>query len=776
MGREQDLLDAARTGNVAVIEKLLTNRTRKSSGGGGLTSALASLWNLKSVNINCTDTSGETPLHLAALNGHREVVSILLQSEANPAAVDTRGCTPLHLAAWSGNSDICYMLLNPSAPATLSTVNLQNGDGDTPLHCAAQHGHATTVSILLQNKSDPAIRNLGDLTPLELAAQYGRLDVVIHLIKTHPGLVNHVVPTHTPLHLASRSGHLAVVEYLLNSGIQVNLKTDAGTALHEAATYCKVDVIQLLLERGIDVNIRDKSSLSAEDILKTLPSQKAYQAQQLIENYHSNHLSAFNTVHTPDSDTAFSGTETPESSPLKKPTPQPPKSIEELYSKPFKDKVNIQEVEFEDRSSGVESPPPPPLPPRMPSIKSSNKSNTQISVSSSNDSCFEANPPQDVPLPVPQVPKSGYIPMGAIFPDATPGVKLEHPKKPPRQRKQPSPNPDSISTKSHSSSVKSDELSVSTTDSLERSVDSDMKRHSSNYVFMEGISFEKTDSNAESDSVYVNSAEIKTAATKEQLTNDLSVEPTNETSVVENSRKHFPNYCNVLIGGPGKMEIEMAEDKTLDDESEVETNTSTDPQTNTSNDDSTVINGDSSQSNEGDRTSKPLTLDFCNKRTSSVGEDAPVSPTGYVQPPTPDQPPPSPSTALHGIHQKLNPQDKRKSKDMETLTDAILLNPGGLSDIPELFPGNNAKLQNIEKLDNEETLPSDNLQTVDKTTSDEKVVSDNMKSSISNEIAAGIRGDNSNQPKMRKTSSSSTSTGGSVSDSEVELNIFAGKF
>lgn len=49
---------------------------------------------------------------------------------------------------------------------------------------------------------------------------------------------------------------------------------------------------------------------------------------------------------------------------------------------------------------------------------------------------------------------------------------------------------------------------------------------------------------------------------------------------------------------------------------------------------------------------KPKTLDLRTKRQTI---QIPLSPTHYQQPPTPDFPPPSPSTAALGIHEKIRP-------------------------------------------------------------------------------------------------------------------------
>ena len=115
MGKAEELIEAARAGNYPMVEKIL--RLEISFSKSLISYFISSIKPKKAGpfaslrraqgGIGSRDANGYTALHYAALNGHKEVVGLLLSYEASCNSVDEAGSSPLHLAAWAGHSEVC---------------------------------------------------------------------------------------------------------------------------------------------------------------------------------------------------------------------------------------------------------------------------------------------------------------------------------------------------------------------------------------------------------------------------------------------------------------------------------------------------------------------------------------------------------------------------------------------------------------------------------------------------------------------------------------------
>jgi|WetSurMetagenome_2_1015567.scaffolds.fasta_scaffold32982_3 ankyrin repeat protein len=145
--------------------------------------------------VSSQDSTGDTPLHLAVMKDHKDMVKLLIDNKADINASITAhvreiihksipgfksstmlyfdiGATPLHLAAASGHKDIVELLLAHGAD-----VNAIDGDdGWTPLHWAANGGHKDAAELLLANKADINAKDGYGRTPLYYAAGNKRIN------------------------------------------------------------------------------------------------------------------------------------------------------------------------------------------------------------------------------------------------------------------------------------------------------------------------------------------------------------------------------------------------------------------------------------------------------------------------------------------------------------------------------------------------------------------------------------------------------------------------
>jgi ankyrin repeat protein len=92
-----------------------------------------------------------TPLHFTAMDGHTEIVDLLLKWEGiHVAPLDTKGLSPFHYSIQNGHSGVLKLLLEEGEPFTLLNCDKQMTTLENLLHVAIQHGY-TEIAVFLLN-------------------------------------------------------------------------------------------------------------------------------------------------------------------------------------------------------------------------------------------------------------------------------------------------------------------------------------------------------------------------------------------------------------------------------------------------------------------------------------------------------------------------------------------------------------------------------------------------------------------------------------------------
>jgi ankyrin repeat protein len=191
-------------------------------------------------------------IHDAAKAGDLAKIKALL--EENPelvASKDKFGDTPLHKAAGENHKDAAEFLLAKGAD-----VNARNNSDNTPLHYAAIGAHKEVVELLLAHKADVNARNKDGITPLHGAAVIYYLGV----LDLPPAQIHSWV-------VETRYNHLEVVKLLLAKGADINAKANHGdTPLHAAVQNDYKDMVILLIANKADVNVANNRGMTPLDV------------------------------------------------------------------------------------------------------------------------------------------------------------------------------------------------------------------------------------------------------------------------------------------------------------------------------------------------------------------------------------------------------------------------------------------------------------------------------------------------------------------------------
>ncbi len=128
---------------------------------------LKSLISHTEVSQNYLNANGNNALHVAAARGHVECVAALIEANLNVNFPNAHQVTALHFAVRNNHLNVVAYLLTVEH----ISLNVQDSDGDTPLHDAAENEDIDIqiTEALINAGASLTIKNQEDLDPIETA-------------------------------------------------------------------------------------------------------------------------------------------------------------------------------------------------------------------------------------------------------------------------------------------------------------------------------------------------------------------------------------------------------------------------------------------------------------------------------------------------------------------------------------------------------------------------------------------------------------------------------
>ncbi|KAJ8665201.1 hypothetical protein QAD02_006863 [Eretmocerus hayati] len=231
----------------------------------------------------CRNVKNRTLLHVAAETNSIKALGYLINhvkiayEDDQPFYLclrDDAGDTPIHVAAREGHYDIIVKLINSGA-----NYEIKNWSNMTPLDLAIA-GNFTKIVQLLQTVVTlfTLVKNRNDENTEE----------IIRLVKTHPDIVNarNGQERRTLLHWAIYSDcNVRILDNLINLENKHQhvyaIDLEKRTALHYAVENSNLDCVKMLIRAGLPIDCEDRSGRRPFDL-----GHESNTSRQLLQRIH----------------------------------------------------------------------------------------------------------------------------------------------------------------------------------------------------------------------------------------------------------------------------------------------------------------------------------------------------------------------------------------------------------------------------------------------------------------------------------------------------------
>ncbi|XP_046553082.1 ankyrin repeat domain-containing protein 50-like [Haliotis rubra] len=207
------------------------------------------------LDINDTVQCGRTAVMLAAANGHKDMVELLVDKEADVSLLDEAGDNILHCACRGGDVKVVKYILSQE----MVDINSRGYGKKTPVMVAGEEGHKGVVELLVKFGADLSLNGKSGSNILHYACSSGQFDVVKYVLSLNEvDIDSRGWKKRTPVMAAAVKGHKEVVELLVKHGADLSISEKSGSnILHLACSNGQFGVVEYVLSlNSVDINRR----------------------------------------------------------------------------------------------------------------------------------------------------------------------------------------------------------------------------------------------------------------------------------------------------------------------------------------------------------------------------------------------------------------------------------------------------------------------------------------------------------------------------------------
>ena len=219
----------------------------------------------------------ENPIIQAMLCGEMQRAIDLINRNEALDCKDSDGNTPLHIAVKLGLENICILLIEKKVYVNEKKVyvNEKNNEGETPLYFAVLKGHEKIIPLLFENGASLDAKDNFGITPFYLAMKKEQNNIISFFQKNIAFL--DIKKNHgETLHVAIQQRNDKIINLLVKNGAPINFQDEDGnTCLHHVVySNPNVKLYDYLIRNGANSQIKNKLNKTPHQLLNFLEEER----------------------------------------------------------------------------------------------------------------------------------------------------------------------------------------------------------------------------------------------------------------------------------------------------------------------------------------------------------------------------------------------------------------------------------------------------------------------------------------------------------------------